>query len=315
MARVLRNSRPIAVAVDQVVQQQGAGLFALVVRCCRIGQFADQRQLVVFEKADQRGDAGFRQYRVFQQYCAASPAVRNRLLPRESRNSRKAIRIEQAQAGKVALLTELFRASRSAAAPMGSCAPVVRWPRIPFADAVLSQIRWCARRRSACPIALPAPAAAAWAFRQQIDRHQDQVFAVERDSRRFRRIRRSVLRRTARIWVEAAQHFHQPLVLQRIRHGDQHRLARSVSNCCCRISPASMVLPRPTCPPANTRGAARLATSRAMYSWCGIRLVRAPISPVSGDCSSFADAAALRRADAASRRCRSGRQTGVAVAG
>ena len=73
MARVLRNKQPAgAVAVDQVVQQQGAGLFALVVRCCRIGRLLTSGNWSSSKKADQRGDAGFRQYRVFSRICAAS---------------------------------------------------------------------------------------------------------------------------------------------------------------------------------------------------------------------------------------------------
>ena len=60
------------------------------------------------------------------------------------------------------------------------------------------------------------------------------------------------------------------------------RCALPVNNCWWIISPASMVFPKPTSSANKTRGAIRLPTSWAIYSWCGMMSTRAPIKPLSG---------------------------------
>ena len=60
------------------------------------------------------------------------------------------------------------------------------------------------------------------------------------------------------------------------------RSALPVSSCWWIIRPASMVLPKPTSSASKTRGAIRLPTSWAIYSWCSMISTRAPIKPLSG---------------------------------
>ena len=55
-----------------------------------------------------------------------------------------------------------------------------------------------------------------------------------------------------------------------------------VINCWWIIRPASIVLPSPTSSASSTRGAIRLPTSWAIYSWCSMISTRAPIKPLSG---------------------------------